>query len=670
MAKQPINSKPRDAYPKPPAKSVATVVQANSHAIRETVESIVIAFVLAFLFRTFEAEAFVIPTGSMAPTLMGRHKDVYCPKCGHRFRVSASEEEGDELEQIRGEIVALQQEIARQNASGMPDSVAIRRLQSEIDRRVQSMPGADVVGGVCPICRYTMPMRPDLPGGLPVGVAPGSVVDEPSYNGDRILVNKYIYTVSDPQRWDVVVFKFPGNAQINYIKRLVGKPGEHLRIFQGNLFIGGDGAKQQDEFKIARKPPETILAMRQLVHDTNYDPSELYNAGWPLRWQPADGAGDSSAWKTDAKADSGNVQQRFSVDASGDQTAWLRYRHQIPDFDVWHQLGELEAQAKDHPNQPVKFSDAARATWRPQLITDFNAYNTRITRGQDMAMHELRASPDKLGIHWVSDLMVEADVDVEASQGALLLDLVEGGKHLTATIDLATGQATLSIDGLPQFAPTAGTPLSKPGRYHVALSNFDDELLLWIDGRVVKFDGDTAFDAAQIFGSRDQILPQTSPTDPGDLAPAGIGAAKGAKLTVSRLQMWRDIYYIADSWQDMQKSGINLITDFENVDPRLLISMARDPSLWHLYSQRRFEDFMLGPDQFFVMGDNSPESSDARLWGGQGRTRGHPGGAYLERQLLIGKALCVYWPHSWNRIPGTPIPFPLFPNFMDMRLVR
>jgi hypothetical protein len=113
-----------------------------------------------------------------------------------------------------------------------------------------------------------------------------------------------------------------------------------------------------------------------------------------------------------------------------------------------------------------------------------------------------------------------------------------------------------------------------------------------------------------------------------------------------------------------------LITDFENVDARLLISMARDPSLWNLYSQRRYEDFTLGPDQFFVMGDNSPESSDARLWCGQGRTKGRPGGAYLERQLLIGKALCVYWPHSWNRIPGTPIPFPLFPNFMDMRLVR
>ena len=61
-------------------------------AIRETIESVAIAFILAFLFRTFEAEAFVIPTGSMAPTLMGRHKDVVCPKCGYPYQVSASEE--------------------------------------------------------------------------------------------------------------------------------------------------------------------------------------------------------------------------------------------------------------------------------------------------------------------------------------------------------------------------------------------------------------------------------------------------------------------------------------------------------------------------------------------------------------------------------------------------
>ena len=67
---------------------------------RETIESIVVAFALALLFRAFEAEAFVIPTGSMAPTLMGRHKDLSgnsaCGSCGRDFRVGCSAEEDDQ----------------------------------------------------------------------------------------------------------------------------------------------------------------------------------------------------------------------------------------------------------------------------------------------------------------------------------------------------------------------------------------------------------------------------------------------------------------------------------------------------------------------------------------------------------------------------------------------
>ncbi len=59
---------------------------------RETVEAMVVAFILALLVRGFEAEAFVIPTGSMAPTLMGRHKEITCPQCGHVYAINASDE--------------------------------------------------------------------------------------------------------------------------------------------------------------------------------------------------------------------------------------------------------------------------------------------------------------------------------------------------------------------------------------------------------------------------------------------------------------------------------------------------------------------------------------------------------------------------------------------------
>src|SRR5215471_11919704 len=85
---EPILTPPPSAAEQPSASGPTNF----SRAIRETIESIAIAFALAFLFKSFEAEAFVIPTGSMAPTLMGRHKDVVCPECGYRYSASASEE--------------------------------------------------------------------------------------------------------------------------------------------------------------------------------------------------------------------------------------------------------------------------------------------------------------------------------------------------------------------------------------------------------------------------------------------------------------------------------------------------------------------------------------------------------------------------------------------------
>ena len=46
--------------------------------------------------------------------------------------------------------------------------------------------------------------------------------------------------------------------------------------------------------------------------------------------------------------------------------------------------------------------------------------------------------------------------------------------------------------------------------------------------------------------------------------------------------------------------------------------------------------------------------------------------SWVERKLLIGKALFIYWPHSWHKVTlwGHDIPFPYFPNFQKMGLVR
>jgi signal peptidase I len=623
MTKSKKPQKSRETHAKQPSEPVTTGAAPKTHATRETVESIVIAFVLAFLFRTFEAEAFVIPTGSMAPTLMGRHKDVDCPKCGYRYQVSASEEESDDPRAVR----------------------------------------VDCVAGMCPICHFVLPMRPDLPLNTPES-RDGGIRFQRSYNGDRILVNKYTYTYSEPQRWDVVVFKFPGNAQINYIKRLVGLPGETLRIYQGDVFVADEGASRDEEFQILRKPPDKVLGMRQLVHDTDYDPAELYAAGWPLRWQamPGDGGG---GWQVETAVDGANARQRFAVEPADDAAAWLRYEHTVPNYQVWRRLAERQGPL---PQGKPAFSQAERSRLRAQLVTDANPYNARQGRFNAEDKGDLEIEPQKLGLHWVGDLILEAAVDVQSDRGELLLDLVEGGQHFRCTIDLPTGRATLAAVGFADYQPSASTLIRGPGKYRLTFANVDDQLLLWVNGDLVEFDGGTAYDVDKVFGDRRRILPQTSEDDPGDLAPAGIGA-RNAKLSVTRLRLWRDIYYIADSWE--RNRGGDLVTDFDHPWQAQLFGLPFDPSLWPLFAERHHADFPLAEGQYFVMGDNSAESSDARLWLNRDpRSGGKPGGAYLERSLLIGKALCVYWPHSWHRIPGTPIPFPLFPNFQDMRLVR
>jgi signal peptidase I len=59
---------------------------------REIVETIVFVVVLVLLLKTFLAEAFVIPTGSMATTLLGYHHNVTCAECKYPFLVNASSE--------------------------------------------------------------------------------------------------------------------------------------------------------------------------------------------------------------------------------------------------------------------------------------------------------------------------------------------------------------------------------------------------------------------------------------------------------------------------------------------------------------------------------------------------------------------------------------------------
>jgi len=167
--------------------------------LRVTVESVYIAIVLAFVLRAFMIEAFVIPTGSMANALYGEHYQLHCPSCGYEY------------------------------AYGFQKGGQVLMGQGVIPNKAR-----------CPNCGYLYSAYESSRRVFRSG-------------GDRVLVLKYLYDFIDLKPWDVMVFKNPQNNRENYIKRLIGLPGEAIEIVRGDIFFSKDGG---ETWWIRRKPCE------------------------------------------------------------------------------------------------------------------------------------------------------------------------------------------------------------------------------------------------------------------------------------------------------------------------------------------------------------------------------------------------------------------------------
>lgn len=56
---------------------------------------------------------------------------------------------------------------------------------------------------------------------------------------DRLFINKFVYRFEDIERGDVVVFHYPRNPQVSYIKRIIAIPGDRLQIDRGQVLVNG-----------------------------------------------------------------------------------------------------------------------------------------------------------------------------------------------------------------------------------------------------------------------------------------------------------------------------------------------------------------------------------------------------------------------------------------------
>ena len=108
--------------------------------------------------------------------------------------------------------------------------------------------------GTCSECGYPNYCSPDeVSGGIinPLAICEHFHVTEKrdsveqSHSGDRVLVLKFL----KPQRWDLVVFKYPENPATPYVKRLVGLPGETIIIRNGDVYADGKRLTLPDHLK-------------------------------------------------------------------------------------------------------------------------------------------------------------------------------------------------------------------------------------------------------------------------------------------------------------------------------------------------------------------------------------------------------------------------------------
>ena len=77
---------------------------------------------------------------------------------------------------------------------------------------------------------------------------PSESMEDTIMTGDRIFGNRLAYLFSDPQRYDIVIFKYPDDETQLYIKRVIGLPGETVEIRDGKVYIDGSEAPLDDSF--------------------------------------------------------------------------------------------------------------------------------------------------------------------------------------------------------------------------------------------------------------------------------------------------------------------------------------------------------------------------------------------------------------------------------------
>lgn len=106
------------------------------------------------------------------------------------------------------------------------------------------------------------------------------------HEGDRIIASRLAYVKEDPQRYDVIIFKYPDDEKQIYVKRVIGLPGETVQVINGVVYVTKtDGETiQLDNSFVTNCTPEGNFGPFEVPADSYFMMGDNRNSSWDSRF--------------------------------------------------------------------------------------------------------------------------------------------------------------------------------------------------------------------------------------------------------------------------------------------------------------------------------------------------------------------------------------------------
>jgi len=437
----------------------------------------------------------------------------------------------------------------------------------------------------------------------------------------------------EPKRFEVVVFHFntdwnassqgeavrvkESSQKINYIKRLCGLPGDTVVISGGDLFLreGGDNKviRKRDinpaVQDVAWFPINRAWAENKHQQPRPEDPhyieimKQFDNLAFP--W---DGADEGAA---------GVKRGERSVNVDGSSTVMLTYRH--PVTNIYVKQGRWPMRHLDCP--AAKSPDGSKVRSRETKTENMDAYIDSAwegvqcpnckqlmfpiggVRGNKPQIMPRSYNLYKGGDMVMNDLRLDMELTVD-SPGAVQIQVGSSLHSALWTIGSAEGLPDLSSPAV--HSVNQATPALSSGKHQLSLAYVDGTVIAWLDGHEIE---------KRLVAIK---LPGTAALKIESIARVSF---KGLKGSVTKLDLFRDLYYLSNNINLSGRQNTQL------------------PTLRHFEDEGTTFVTRVPQDHYLMFGDNSPSSLDGRMWG------------TVPKEELIGRASNVWWPPTrWRFI--------------------